>query len=66
WRTGEPGEMQGKKNWQLPFWAVLFPYNLTVAICWYGICRLFNVRAAPPPPEAFEERPVRANKRKRA
>ncbi len=22
------GEMQGKRNWQLPFWAVLFPYNL--------------------------------------
>ncbi|MCO7596367.1 MULTISPECIES: hypothetical protein [Pseudomonas] len=55
WRTGEPGEMQGKKNWQLPFWAVLFPYNLSVALCWYVICRLFNVRAAPPPPEAFEE-----------
>ena len=66
WRTGEPGEMQGKKNWQLPFWAVLFPYNLTVAICWYGICRLFNVRAAPPPPEAFEELPARSSKRKRA
>ncbi|WP_081951614.1 DUF6708 domain-containing protein [Pseudomonas cremoricolorata] len=55
WRTGEPGEMQGKKNWQLPFWAVLFPYNLTVAICWYGVCKLFNVKAAPPPPEALEE-----------
>ncbi|WP_081673798.1 DUF6708 domain-containing protein [Pseudomonas cremoricolorata] len=54
WRTGEPGEMQGKKNWQLPFWAVLFPYNLTVAFCWYGVCKLFNVRAAPPPPEALE------------
>jgi len=66
WRTGEPGEMQGKKNWQLPFWAVLFPYNLTVAICWYGICRLFNVRIASPPPEAFEERPARSGKRKRA
>lgn len=65
WRTGEPGEMQGKKNWQLPFWAVLFPYNLTVAICWYGVCRLFNVRAAPPPPEAFEEAPVPTRKRKR-
>ncbi|WP_284368775.1 DUF6708 domain-containing protein [Pseudomonas putida] len=65
WRTGEPGEMQGKKNWQLPFWAVLFPYNLTVAICWYGICRLFNVRAAPPPPAAFEEAPAKPNKRKR-
>ena len=66
WRTGEPGEMQGKKNWQLPFWAVLFPYNLTVAICWYFICKLFNVRAAPPPPEAFEELPARASKRRRA
>ncbi|MDZ3990876.1 DUF6708 domain-containing protein [Pseudomonas sp. Teo4] len=54
WRTGEPGEMQGKKLWQLPFWAVLFPYNLTLAICWYGVCRLFNVRAALPPSEAFE------------
>ncbi|WP_409261767.1 DUF6708 domain-containing protein [Pseudomonas putida] len=65
WRTGEPGEMQGKKNWQLPFWFVLFPYNLTVALCWYVICRLFNVRAAPAPPEAFEERPIQPNKRKR-
>ncbi|EKT4506374.1 DUF6708 domain-containing protein [Pseudomonas aeruginosa] len=54
WRTGEPGEMQGKKNWQLPFWAVLFPYNLTVALCWYCVCKLFNVRAAPPPADAFE------------
>lgn len=65
WRTGEPGEMQGKKNWQLPFWAVLFPYNLTVAICWYGVCRLFNVRAAPPPPEAFQEATVQPTKKKR-
>ncbi|MBK4995343.1 hypothetical protein IAE39_003517 [Pseudomonas sp. S37] len=65
WRTGEPGEMQGKKNWQLPFWAVLFPYNLTVAIAWYFVCKLFNVRAAPPPPEAFEEAPARTVKRKR-
>jgi hypothetical protein len=65
WRTGEPGEMQGKKNWQLPFWAVLFPYNLSVAICWYVICRVFNVRAAPPPPEAFEEAPIQPSKRKR-
>jgi len=65
WRTGEPGEMQGKKNWQLPFWAVLFPYNLTVAICWYFICKLFNVRAAPPPPEAFEDAPAHSTQRKR-
>ncbi|KMU97256.1 hypothetical protein AC138_04355 [Pseudomonas putida] len=59
WRTGEPGEMQGKKNWQLPFWAVLFPYNLTVALCWYCVCKLFNVRAAPPPAEAFESGPAK-------
>ncbi|MBV4491889.1 hypothetical protein [Pseudomonas oryzicola] len=65
WRTGEPGEMQGKKNWQLPFWAVLFPYNLTVAICWYGVCRLFNVRAAAPPPEAFQNATVQPFKKKR-
>ncbi|MCO7521566.1 MULTISPECIES: hypothetical protein [unclassified Pseudomonas] len=65
WRTGEPGEMQGKKNWQLPFWAVLFPYNLGLALCWYGVCRLFNVRAAPPPPEAFDQAPVQLKKGKR-
>jgi hypothetical protein len=65
WRTGEPGEMQGKKNWQLPFWAVLFPYNLTVALCWYFVCKLFNVRAAPPPPAAFEEAPVHPRRKKR-
>ncbi|MFR0716269.1 DUF6708 domain-containing protein [Enterobacterales bacterium BD_CKDN230030183-1A_HGKHYDSX7] len=65
WRTGEPGEMQGKKNWQLPFWAVLFPYNFSLALCWYVICRLFNVRAAPPPPEALEEAPIKPSKRKR-
>ncbi len=65
WRTGEPGEMQGKKNWQLPFWAVLFPYNFSLALCWYVICRVFNVRAAPPPPEALEEAPIKPSKRKR-
>ncbi|MFJ2985958.1 MULTISPECIES: DUF6708 domain-containing protein [unclassified Pseudomonas] len=65
WRTGEPGEMQGKKNWQLPFWAVLFPYNLSVAICWYIICRLVNVQAAAAPAEAFEEAPPTSGKRKR-
>ncbi|WDY60029.1 DUF6708 domain-containing protein [Pseudomonas sp. PSKL.D1] len=65
WRTGEPGEMQGKKNWQLPFWAVLFPYNLTVALCWYVICRTFNVRPAPAPPEAFEQAPAQLRKGKR-
>ena len=54
WRTGEPGEMQGKKNWMLPFWLVLFPYNLFSALCWCVVCRLFNVRTAEPPPEALE------------
>lgn len=63
WRTGELGEMQGKKNWQLPFWAVLFPYNLTLAICWCGVCWLFNVKAAAPPPEAFELAPGPASKK---
>lgn len=53
WRTGEPGEMQGKKNWQLPFWAVLFPYNFSLAVCWFIVCRLFNVKAAPIPPEVL-------------
>ncbi|MBI6923699.1 hypothetical protein JET66_03405 [Pseudomonas putida] len=65
WRTGEPGELQGKKNWQLPFWAVLFPYNLAVALCWCGVCWLFNVRAAPPPPEAFEQAPLQPHKKRR-
>ncbi|MBK5001309.1 hypothetical protein IAE37_003585 [Pseudomonas sp. S31] len=66
WRTGEPGEMQGKKNWQLPFWAVLFPYNFSLAVCWYLICRAFNVHAAPAPPEAFEEAPIKPGIRKRS
>jgi len=49
WRTGEPGEMQGKKNWMLPFWLVLFPYNLFSALCWWAVCRVFNVKSPPPP-----------------
>lgn len=53
WRTGEPGELQGKKNWLLPMWLVFFPYNLFSALCWYAVCRVFNVRGAPPPPEAL-------------
>ncbi|MBO0368170.1 hypothetical protein GIB23_13790 [Pseudomonas putida] len=65
WRTGEPGEMQGKKTWLLPIWAVLFPYNLSLAICWYVMCRVFNIRTAPPPAEAFEQAPVKAAKRAR-
>ncbi|MGO4332843.1 hypothetical protein AB4Z48_25020 [Cupriavidus sp. 2TAF22] len=54
WRTGEPGEAQVKKWWLLPFWAALFPYNLFAALCWWATCRLFKVRPATPPPEAFE------------
>lgn len=56
--------MQGKKNWMLPFWAVLFPYNLSVAICWYIVCCLFNVKAAAAPAEAFEVAPAREPSRK--
>jgi hypothetical protein len=65
WRTGEPGEMQGKKNWQLPFWAVLFPYNFTLALCWYVVCRLFNISAAAAPPEALDvpAQPVRKKRK---
>lgn len=66
WRTGEPGEMQGKKNWQLPFWALLFPYNFSLAVCWYLICSAFNVRAAPTPPEAFAEALIKPGIRKRS
>ncbi|ALX14071.1 hypothetical protein P350_21010 [Burkholderia cepacia JBK9] len=55
WRTGEPGERQGKKNWLLPMWLILFPYNLFSALCWYVVCRLFNVRSAPPPAEALTQ-----------
>ncbi|NBA97550.1 DUF6708 domain-containing protein [Pseudomonas sp. R5(2019)] len=54
WRTGEPGELQGKNNWMLPFWLVLFPYNLFSALCWCVVCRVFNVRTAEPPVEALE------------
>lgn len=55
WRTGEPGEMQGKKNWLLPMWLVLFPYNMFSALCWYAVCRVFKVRGAPPPVQAMEQ-----------
>ncbi|WP_333997939.1 DUF6708 domain-containing protein [Burkholderia cepacia] len=54
WRSGEPGEWQGKKNWLLPMWLILFPYNLFSALCWYVVCRVFNVCSAPPPAEALE------------
>ncbi|MCO7517948.1 hypothetical protein NJF44_24795 [Pseudomonas guariconensis] len=49
WRTGEPGEMQGKKNWLLPLWLVLWPYNLLSALCWYVVCRLFKVQSPAAP-----------------
>lgn len=49
WRTGESGEMQGKKYWLLPLWLVFFPYNMLSALCWYLVCRVFDVRSAPPP-----------------
>ncbi|MCA7928025.1 hypothetical protein LGM45_03185 [Burkholderia cepacia] len=54
WRSGEPGEWQGKKNWLLPMWLILFPYNLFSALCLYVVCRVFNVCSAPPPAEALE------------
>ncbi|NTX47431.1 hypothetical protein HT749_29000 [Burkholderia cepacia] len=54
WRSGEPGERKGKKNWLIPMWLILFPYNLFSALCWYVVCRVFNVRSAPPPAEALE------------
>ncbi|WP_185735815.1 DUF6708 domain-containing protein [Burkholderia cepacia] len=54
WRSGEPGEWQGKKNWLIPMWLILFPYNLFSALCWYVVCRVFNVCSAPPPAEALE------------
>ncbi|HGO6070107.1 TPA: DUF6708 domain-containing protein [Burkholderia cepacia] len=54
WRSGEPGERQGKKNWLLPMWLILFPYNLFSALCWYVVCRVFNVRSAPPPSEVLK------------
>ncbi|RYY86905.1 MAG: hypothetical protein EOO15_13265 [Chitinophagaceae bacterium] len=61
WRTGEAGEMQGKRNWQLPFWAILFPYNLTVALCWYYLCQLFDIREAPAPAGAFVKAPCQTS-----
>jgi hypothetical protein len=40
-------------------------HNLSLAICWYIVCRLFNVKAAAPPAEAFEEAPAREPSRKK-
>lgn len=51
WRTGEAGEMQGKQNWLLPFWAISFPYNIILAICWFYLCQTFKIRAGLPPSE---------------
>ncbi|WP_313371408.1 DUF6708 domain-containing protein [Achromobacter animicus] len=49
WRTGEPNEMQGKKNWLLPLWLVLFPFNMLSALSWCLVCGLLKVRSLPPP-----------------
>ncbi|CAI8745893.1 PH domain-containing protein [Pseudomonas chlororaphis] len=57
WRTGEPGEKQGKKWWLMPLWLVLFPYNFFVALCWWMTCRLLRVRPAAPPQQALEGEP---------
>ncbi|WIE47336.1 DUF6708 domain-containing protein [Pseudomonas sp. GM17] len=54
WRTGEPGEKQGKKWWLMPLWLVFFPYNFFVALCWWMTCRLLRVRPAAPPQQALE------------
>jgi len=54
WRTGEIGEHQGKPWFMFPFWLILFPYNMTLALSWYAACRLVNVRAGEPPLAVFE------------
>ncbi len=54
WRTGEPGERQGKKNWLLPFWALLFPLTISVSLCWWIVCCLLRVHPLVPPVEALE------------
>ncbi|MDR0183459.1 hypothetical protein [Lysobacter arvi] len=54
WRTGVPGEETGKQWWMLPLWALTFPYNMFLMLCWWATCTVFKVRPANPPPEAFE------------
>ncbi|WP_244145874.1 hypothetical protein [Paraburkholderia tropica] len=54
WRTGEPGERQGKKNWLLPVWALLFPLTISVSLCWWVVCCLLGVHPLVPPVEALE------------
>lgn len=49
WRNGQPNEAQGKNNWLLPLWLLLFPYNMFCALCWYVACRVMKVQAAQPP-----------------
>lgn len=49
WRNGQPNEAQGKNNWLLPLWLLLFPYNMFCALCWYAACRVLKVQAAQPP-----------------
>ena len=53
WRTGELGERQGKKNWLLPLWAVLFPLTLSVSLCWWLLCTVLRIHAPVTPPEAL-------------
>jgi hypothetical protein len=54
WRTGELGEQQGKKNWLLPVWAVLFPLTMSVSVYWWVLCCIVGIRPSLPPPEALE------------
>lgn len=54
WRTGEPGERQGKKNWLLPVWALLFPLTISVSLCWWVVCCLLGVHPLVSPVEALE------------
>ncbi|MDR0183456.1 hypothetical protein [Lysobacter arvi] len=54
WRTGVPGEETGKQWWMLPFWALTFPYNMFLMLCWWATCTVFKVRPAAPPMEAFQ------------
>lgn len=63
WRTGEPGEEQGKSMLLLPLFFILFPYNLLLALCWWATCRLFRVRAGEPPDAVFEGETVPISER---
>lgn len=54
WRTGQPGEWQGKNGAVLPFWALMFPFNMTQALLWWAICKCFGIGPRVPPPEVME------------